>query len=113
MSATAAAVYSTGDQTNYPRTVENDDGSLSAPIMYASVVMGIITMWPEKRNDAKQASDSEGSGDEPLSAGSKAPTKDRTAWDEQVYMRGQEPGEERTVYWYVIVYNDFVEICCC
>lgn len=102
----ATAVYNTDDQFNFPRTLENEDGSLSAPIMYASVVMGMITMWAEKRNDAKQASGGEGSGDEPVSAGAgaKVATKGRTAWDERVCWQG--PGKERTVD--LIVPYDFV-----
>lgn len=83
MSATAA-VSNTADHFNSPTMMENDDGSLSAPIMYASVVMGMITMWAEKKSDAKQAPGGEGSEDEPVLAGAKAATKDRTAWDERV-----------------------------
>lgn len=82
--STTSAVYNTADPFNSPTTMENDDGSLSAPIMYASVAMGMITMWAEKRSDAKQTPGGEGSEDDPVSAGAKATTGDRTAWDEQV-----------------------------
>lgn len=79
-----AAVQNMAGQMNPPKTVENDDGSLSAPIMYASVVMGMITVWGEKRNQAKQASRGEGSGDEPVLAGAEATTTSRMSWDKRV-----------------------------
>ena len=34
-----------GDEWETPDAVENDDGGLSAPLMYASMVMGMITVW--------------------------------------------------------------------
>lgn len=88
----ATAMYNTADDLNPPKTVENDDGSLSAPIMYASVVMGMITMWAERGNDAKQASGGEGSGDEVVLHGAKATRKDRTAWTERVSV-GRTPAK--------------------
>lgn len=79
-------VQNMAGQLNPPKTVENDDGSLSAPIVYASVLMGMITVWG-KRNQAKQASGVEGSRDEPVWAGAKAAASRRMSWDERVSAR--------------------------
>lgn len=43
------AVRNRGDNWETPYAVENDDGGLSAPLMYASVVLGMMTVWRKDR----------------------------------------------------------------
>lgn len=45
----ALQVRNRGDNWETPNAVKNDDGGLSAPLMYASLVLGMITVWKKDR----------------------------------------------------------------
>lgn len=51
-----------GDEWETPDAVENDDGGLSAPLMYASLVLGMVTVWKKDRNAAAQPAGEEAGG---------------------------------------------------
>lgn len=69
-----------GDEWETPDAVENDDGGLSAPLMYASLVLGMITVWKDM-NVAIESFEGEGMGSMPSE---ETPVQRPAVWSEQV-----------------------------
>lgn len=72
-----------GDDWETPDAVENDDGGLSAPLMYASLVLGMITVWKD-RSIGSQAVDAEGEGSGAVSPGARVDANRPPVWDDRV-----------------------------
>lgn len=70
------AVRKRGDEWETPNATENDDGGLSAPLMYASLVVGMITVWKKDRRIVEGAEGGEG-GEGKVSA-------EEAVWDDRV-----------------------------
>ena len=70
-----------GDEWETPDAVENDDGGLSAPLMYASLVLGMITVWKKDMNVVTESFEGEGMGS--MSA-EETPVQRPAVWSEQV-----------------------------
>lgn len=74
-----------GDEWETPDAVENDDGGLSAPLMYASLVLGMITVWKKDRDLAMESFEGEGVGRDGGSVpAEQAPAKRLAVWSEKV-----------------------------
>lgn len=72
-----------GDEWETSDAVENDDGGLSAPLMYASVALGMITVWKRDGTNVAESGTIGGQEDEDTDC---AETKEKTMsmWDERV-----------------------------
>lgn len=67
------------DDWETPDAVVNDDGGLSAPLVYASLMLGMITVW--KRNEKAEIG-GDATGAEQDTGGNAVPSK--AEWSEQV-----------------------------